>query len=232
MEKPVASHRLSEALIDIQTIIIVGLLYWLLREEQSNSYLQNWLSSNFPLGLYLIIPQVVAAISGTLLVITVLRISIFVTGRSPTLVGDSAVVFLRSTGKQLREFASTRGPNFSFLMLTSFGTALAFYSYFLAGSVPLAALGISCIILGFTILSLPRQVRGGPGMRAMLQGASLEVEALLEQSSVEKATYLPPVDGGGVSAYIPLTPGGRTLSLNEMRRAPKTLNGNGQTGML
>src|SRR5437899_10496251 len=51
---PVAGHRLGEALIDIQTIIIVGLLYWLLREDQYYDYLRGWLSGNCPLRLSLL----------------------------------------------------------------------------------------------------------------------------------------------------------------------------------
>ena len=68
--KPVANARLGEALIDIQTIVIIGLLYWLLTEEQSNPFLRTWLSDNFPLGLYILSPLAVAVISGTLLVVT------------------------------------------------------------------------------------------------------------------------------------------------------------------
>jgi len=232
LEKPVASHRLGEALIDIQTIVIVGLLYWLLREEQSNPYLRSWLSSNFPLGLYLLSPLTVVAINGTLLVLTVFRIAFFVTGKNPAFVSGEALHLLKKQGKRLRQLVSTKGPNISALVLASFGTALTLYSYFLAHVVPLTALGISCIILGFTVISLPRHVGGGPGMRAMLHGASLEVEALLEQVSVERATYLPPVSGGVISAYVPFTPERGALSLSEMRNAPKTLKGNGQKGML
>ncbi len=229
---PVAGHRLGEALIDIQTIIIVGLLYWLLREEQSNAYLRGWLSSNFPLGLYLLSPLTVVAISGTLLVITVFRIAFFVTGKDSALVGEEFLHLLRRQRKHLRELVSARRTSISSLGLASFGAVLTLYSYFIVHVVPFAALGISCIILGFTIISLPRRIGGGPGMRAMLQGASLGLEAMLEQYNVEKATYLPPVDGGEVFAYVPLTHSIETVSLSEMRRAPKTLSGNGQKAML
>jgi len=230
--QPVAGHRLGEALIDIQTIIIVGLLYWLLQEEQSNAYLRGWLSSNFPLGLYLLSPLTVAAISGTLLFITVFRIAFFVTGKDSALVGGEVLYLLRRQGKHLRELVSTKATSTSALVLASSGAALTLYSYFIIQVVPFTALGISCIILGFTIISLPRHTGGGPGMRAMLQGASRGVEALLEQYNVEKATYLPPVEGGEVFAYVPLTPDIGAVSLSEMRRAPKALSGNGQRAML
>jgi len=221
--KPVASHRLGEALIDIQTIIIVGLLYWLLREEQDNAFLRTWLFNNFPLGLYLLSLTVVA-ISGTLLVLTVARIVLFVTGSNRTLV-EEVLQKLKRLKEQLLELNSTERSSYSAMMLTSFGTVLALWSYFILRIIPLVALGISCIILGFTALSLPRQIGGGRGMRAMLEGATLSVEALLEASTVGRATYLPPSDGGIIFAYIPLSLQPENLSLNEMRQAPRSLVG-------
>ena len=226
-----ASHRLGEALIDIQTIIIVGLLYWLLREEQDNAFLRTWLVDNFPLGLYLLSPLAVVAISGTLLVLTVGRIVLFVNGSNRTLV-EEVLLRLKELKVQFLELASTKGSSSSAVVLTGFGTALALYSYFLLHIVPLVALGVSCIILGFTALSLPRRIRGGPGMRAMLQGAILGVEALLEQCNVGRATYLPPENGGAIFAYVPLSLQPETISLNMMRQAPKSLVGNDQRGLL
>jgi hypothetical protein len=229
--KPMTSHGLREALIDLQTVAIVGLLYALLREEQANAFLRTWLSNNFPLGLYLLAPLTIAVISGTLVVVTAARIILFVRGRNVALGGRVVLRSLNILKKQLREFASTRGTNSSALILTIFGITLALYSY-LVGVVPLAALGISCIILGFTAVSLPRHMSGGPGMRAMLQGATLSVEALLEQCTVRRATYLPPGDGGVIYAYVPLSPETETLSLSEMRQAPRSLVGNNQKGVL
>jgi hypothetical protein len=225
------SHRLREAIIDLQTILIVGLLYWLLREEQSNAFLRTWLSDNFPLGLYLLAPLTVAAISGTLLVLTVARIALFVTNRDLSQRSGGILRELNSVRKRLRVFISTKVTNSSVIVLTSFGLALSVYSYFIVGVVPLTALGISCIILGFTVVSLPRRI-GGPGMRAMLQGAALGFEAQLEQRMVHRATYLPPGDSGVISAYIPFSPETETLSLNEMRQAPKSLASSNQKGML
>jgi hypothetical protein len=66
----------------------------------------------------------------------------------------------------------------------------------------------------------------------MLQGATLSFEAQLEQCTVRRATYLPPEDGGAISAYIPLSPETKTLNLNEMRQAPKSLASNDQKGLL
>jgi len=231
VEKPMTSQRLREAIIDLQTILIVGLLYWLLREEQSNAFLRAWLLDNFPLGLYLLAPLTVAAISGTLLVFTAIRIILFVTNRGLGRGSRGILRELNSLRKWLRVFISTKGIHSSVLVLISFGLSLSFYSYFVVSVVPLTALGISCIILGLTVVSLPRRI-GGPGMRAMFQGAALGFEAQLEQCMVHRATYLPPGDGGVISAYIPLGPETETLSVNEMRQAPKSLASKNQKGML
>jgi hypothetical protein len=226
-----ASHRLREALIDLQTIVIVGLLYGLLREEQANPFLRIWLSDNFPLGLYILTPLAVATISGTLLVITAARVVLFVTGKNVSSGSNAALGRLDLLKTRLGYFVSSERTLFSALVLAGFGMALTLYSY-LVGVVPLAALGISCIILVFTAVSLPRHLGGGPGLRAMLQGATLSVEALLEQCTVRRATYLPPGDNGTIQAYVPLSSETETPSLNEMRRAPRNLVGNNQKGVL
>ena len=226
-----ASHLVREALIDLQTIAIVGLLYGLFREEEANAFLRTWLSNNFPLGVYLLAPLTVAAISGTLVVITIARIIFFVKGEGAALRVGEVHPRLNMLEKQLREFASFRRPNPPAVMLSIFGVALTLYSYFVS-VVPLEALGISCIILGITAVSLPRNISGGSGLRAMLQGATLSVEALLDQHVVQRATYLPPVEDGVVTAYVPLSPETATLSQSEMRMAPKSLVGNNQKGLL
>lgn len=226
-----ASHRLREALVDLQTIIIVGLLYWLLREEQSNAFLRSWLSSNFPLGLYLLAPLTVVAVSGTLLVITAARIILFVKGDKGSS-GRGILPRLGTMKKQLREVVSISGKHFSVLVLIGFGVLLAFYSYYVVSIVSLTALGISCIILGLTALTLPGHAGVGPGMKAMLHGATLSVEALLRQSAVRRATYLPPVEDGAVSAYVPLGPETELPSVNEMRQASTIIGGNDQKGVL
>jgi hypothetical protein len=232
LEKLMVSHRLSEVLTDLQTIAIVVLLYALLREEEANAFLRTWLSENFPLGLYLLSPFTVVAVSATLMTITVGRLVSFVTGRKATPLGNEILLRLNGLRKHLRELASTRGTNFSAFVLTAFGLGLAFYSYFVIGIVPLAALGIACIILGFTTLSLPRRLGGGTALRVMLQGATLSVEALLGPSGVGRAIYLPPAGDGVISAYLPLNGKAENLSLEEMRRAPRSLVKEDQRGLL
>src|SRR6267378_7230011 len=65
------SHKLrTEILLVSQTVIISLLLYWMLLETQSNSFLKSWLSQNFPLGLVLLNPWVVAAAIAELALVT------------------------------------------------------------------------------------------------------------------------------------------------------------------
>jgi hypothetical protein len=154
-----------------------------------------------------------------------------VTGRNVSSGNSAALGKLDMLKTRLGNFVSSERTLFSALVLAGVGAALTLYSY-LVGVVPLLALGISCIILGFTAVSLPRHLGGGPGLRAMLQGATLSVEALLEQCTVRRATYLPPGDNGTIQAYVPLSSESETPSLNEMRRAPKNLVGNNQKGVL
>jgi hypothetical protein len=232
LEKLMVRPRLNEVLTALQTIAIVVLLYALLREEEANAFFRTWLSENFQLGLYILTPFTVAAVSATLMTITVGRLVFFVAGRRATPMGKEIHHGLNGLTTSLREFASTPGSSFSALTLTAFGLGFGLYSYFVAGVVPLTALGIACIILGFTTLSLPRHLGGGPALRAMLQGATLSVEAVLGQSRVGRATYLPPAGDGMVSAYIPLGSKATNLSLEEMRRAPKSLVENDQSGLL
>src|ERR1700704_6383814 len=65
------SHKLrTEILLVSQTVIISLLLYWMFLESQSNSFLKSWLSQNFPLGLVLLNPWVVAAAIAELALVT------------------------------------------------------------------------------------------------------------------------------------------------------------------
>src|SRR3989442_8044530 len=65
------SHKLrTEILLVSQTVIISLLLYWMFLETQSNSFLKSWLSQNFPLGLVLLNPWVVAAAIAELALVT------------------------------------------------------------------------------------------------------------------------------------------------------------------
>jgi hypothetical protein len=226
-----ASGRLKEATLAAQAIAIIALLYWLLREEQANPFLRTWLSNNLQFGQYLLDERTVAGLSGILAVIVISWILLLENDRSPGLL-TRALSMPRSLKTTLLRHASSKGYESSALALTALGTILTVYSFLLTRIVFLEALGVSCIILGFTALSLPRHTTSDRSVHTMLQGSSANLEALLEPYSVGRATYLPPIDGGTVSAYIPLGLDASPLALNEMRKAPKGTVGKDQKGVL
>lgn len=88
--------------------------------------------------------------------------------------------------------------------LISFGAPFTAYCYYILDSVPLAAFGLSCIILGTTLWLVPSDPISPLPLRAMLEGSILNIEALLEEFNVMgKAVYLPPRNER-VAAIIPV----------------------------
>ena len=103
--------------------------------------------------------------------------------------------------------------------LSAFGAVVASVSYFALFSVPFTALGVACAILGLATVNLPEQSVPKRAVRALLQGATLSIEALLEEFNADgKGVYLPPKDGL-VLAYVPLGP--ETPSPEAVGRAPR-----------
>lgn len=104
--------------------------------------------------------------------------------------------------------------------LTLFGAVLALFSHYIAGNIPLTALGLACIILGSSIALTPSSPVPRLAVKAMLEGASLNLEAILEEFNVEgKAIYMPPRDGR-VFAFIPLSSNPSSVEVEEAARAP------------
>lgn len=128
----------------------------------------------------------------------------------------------------------------------------------LLGYVPLTALGISCSVLGATAISLPKEIGVSDTVKAILQGATLTTEALLNDiesagikiSRLQKEVvylspealvsnahvglsprYLPPRDGL-IAAYIPFRPLDPSTSVETMLQAPRKLVGNDQNGLV
>jgi hypothetical protein len=102
-----------------------------------------------------------------------------------------------------------------------FGVAVSLVSYFALFSVPFTALGVACVIIGLSALSLPEQPVPKRAVRSLLQGAALSIESLLEEFDVrERAVYLPPMEGL-VTAYVPLSHDGRRPTAEEVRAAPR-----------
>jgi hypothetical protein len=91
------------------------------------------------------------------------------------------------------------------LGLILFGLPFAVFCHLVLLNVPLTALGLACVILGATIMLTPSSPVPVESVRAMVEGACVNIEALLEELDVRhQAVYLPPRDGR-VYAYVPLT---------------------------
>ena len=89
--------------------------------------------------------------------------------------------------------------------VAAFGAVVAFVSYYFLSSVPFAALGVACVILGGATLTLPESPIPSGAVRGVIHGSVMNVEALLEEFDVRaKGFYLPPKDGQAV-AFVPLT---------------------------
>jgi len=120
------------------------------------------------------------------------------------------------------------------LVLTGFGLPLAVFSYLILFNVPLTALGFACVILGATAAFIPSSPVPAATVRAMVEGASVNIEALLEEFNArERAVYLPPRDGR-VYAYVPLTPNPGTDAAWAAQKAPMRVvtEADGEPGLL
>jgi len=78
------------------------------------------------------------------------------------------------------------------------------YSYLVLLNIPFIALGVACVIIGLDLLLLPDSPVPTHQIRGMMEGACVNIEALLEEfDASERAVYLPPRDGR-VYAFVPL----------------------------
>ena len=100
---------------------------------------------------------------------------------------------------------------------------MAFVSYYFLSSVPFAALGIACVILGGATLTLPESPVPSGAVRGVIHASVMNVEALLEEFDVrEKAFYLPPKEGQAV-AYVPLAINPHPPAYEALLDAPRRL---------
>ena len=101
---------------------------------------------------------------------------------------------------------STRDPYIrAGAVLMAFGVPFAVYSYLVLLDVTFTALGLASVVLGATALLIPSSPVPAGTVRAMVEGASVNVEALLEEyDASSKAYYLPPVDDR-VYCFVPLS---------------------------
>ena len=91
------------------------------------------------------------------------------------------------------------------LGLIVFGVPSALFSWFVLLNTPLTALGLGCVVLGGTLVLVPSSPVPRETVRAMVEGACIGVEALLEEFDARlPCVYLPPREGR-VYAYVPLS---------------------------
>jgi len=90
------------------------------------------------------------------------------------------------------------------LCLASFGAAFALMAHLLLYSVPLTALGIGTLILGSSIYLTPTQAVPSSAVRALLEGSSLSLEALLEEMNASSRGYYIAQEDRRVYVYVPL----------------------------
>jgi hypothetical protein len=107
--------------------------------------------------------------------------------------------------------------------IAAFGALLAVISFYFLFSVPFAALGVACVILGGATLTLPESPVPSGAVRGVIRASVMNVEALLEEFDVrEKAVYLPPKDGESV-AFVPLSTNPHPPEPGALMDAPRRL---------
>ncbi len=98
--------------------------------------------------------------------------------------------------------------------LISYGALFAIYSYLILINVTFTAFGLSCIILGTTLLMVPSNPVPSHQIRAMLEGSLVNIEALLEEYDVYgKAVYYPSIDGK-INCFVPINEQESALRVN------------------
>lgn len=84
------------------------------------------------------------------------------------------------------------------------GGPLALFSWYVLLNTPLTALGLGLVVLGATLVLVPGSPVPREAVRGMVEGACVNVEALLEEFDARgRAVYLPPRDGR-VYVWVPL----------------------------
>ncbi len=97
------------------------------------------------------------------------------------------------------------------LGLAIFGAPFAVFAFLILLSIPLTAIGISCVVLGASIALVPESPVPAITIRAMVEGSCAGLESILEEFNAKnKAVYLPPRNNR-VTAYIP-TSGDQTIA--------------------
>lgn len=88
--------------------------------------------------------------------------------------------------------------------LTAVGAVTALFFWFVAGSVPMTALGIGIAVLGSSVAITPLSPVPPANVRRMLESSVLNIEALLEEMDVRSRGYYVPQPDGEVQVFAPL----------------------------
>ena len=106
------------------------------------------------------------------------------------------------------------------VVLLVFGGPFAAFSYWVLNDVTFTSIGLASLILGATALLVPSRAVPGESVRALVEAAAVNVEALLEEFDADgRAVYLPPRDGR-VYCFVPIGEGFLEAGLAGFDRVP------------
>ncbi|MBD3171177.1 hypothetical protein GF326_01765 [Candidatus Bathyarchaeota archaeon] len=99
-----------------------------------------------------------------------------------------------------------------------FGCSFGVFSHWILQDVTFTSIGLASIILGATALLVPSRAVPGEGVRALVEAAAVNIEAILEEFDASRhGVYLPPRDER-VYCFIPL--GNEDFDGSSIMRAP------------
>jgi len=98
--------------------------------------------------------------------------------------------------------------NLAGLCIAISGLIFATLSYFILANTPLTAIGISAVILGFSIMITPMNPLPPEAVRSMLEEVLASNEVILEWLNVGSRGYYTVCDDRRVYVYVPLSGGG------------------------
>ncbi len=99
-----------------------------------------------------------------------------------------------------------------------FGGSFAAFSYLVLQDVTFTSIGLASLILGATAILVPSRAVPGESVRALVEAAAVNIEAILEEFDANKhCVYLPPRHER-VYCFIPLSDGDFDGTL--LKRAP------------
>ncbi len=89
--------------------------------------------------------------------------------------------------------------------LVVFGSGFGAVSFLILQSAPLTALGVACVILGASIILVPSSPVPEGLVKKMVESATVNVEALLEEYDARGRAVYVRGRGGAIYAFVPLS---------------------------